>query len=271
MFQQQDAVTSIDKWTVNTSAVTDMYYMFCNCENLTSIDVTNFDTSNVIYMSYMFDNCRDLTSVTGFAGKDMSSCTSMDSMFSQCYDLKTIDFSGADLSSVTDMNNMFSAEGGRLKTADFSGCDLSKVTDIHNMFAFQTNLTAVAFGYYMKNVQNADSAFLNCSSLTSFHNIGFAGDSVNISRLCGNTSTGSIVSKLGDYVFIDGGTITSMDYAFINQPNIEIMNIHSAIGLTAAPTQAFKGCTGLKLLFMSQENEYILAALQTDLPDYDWK
>lgn len=76
---------------------------------------------------------------------------------------------------------------------------------------------------------------------------------------------------MGDNFDIIGGTITSMDYAFINQPNIEIMDIHSAIGLTAAPTQAFKGCTGLKILFMSQENEYILAALQTDLPDYDWE
>lgn len=76
---------------------------------------------------------------------------------------------------------------------------------------------------------------------------------------------------MGKVVDIDGGTITSMDYAFINQPNIEMLDIFSNIGLTAAPTQAFKGCTGLKQLFMSQENEYILAALQTDLPDYDWK
>ena len=62
-----------------------------------------------------------------------------------------------------------------------------------------------------------------------------------------------------------------MDYAFTNQPNIEMLTILSTIGLTAAPTQAFKGCTGLKQLFIPQENEYILAALQTDLPDYDWE
>ena len=50
MFNGQDVVTSIDKWTVDTSAVTNMTFMFHNCRNLTAIDVSNFNTSNVTDM-----------------------------------------------------------------------------------------------------------------------------------------------------------------------------------------------------------------------------
>ena len=278
----------------NTSNVTSMISMFYGCRALTSINIEHFDFSNVTSMISMFYGCRALTSVTGFAGKDIHSCTDVNNMFFDCDNIKDFDFSGAnlsgvtdmstmfercnpesvsfknaDLSSVTDMSRMFFVQGGRLKTADFSGCDLSKVTDISSMFAFQTNLTEVNFGLNMDNVQNADSAFLNCSSLRDFPRIHFAGDSVNISRLCAVAGgSGAMIGDLGNYPDISGGTITSMDYAFANQPNMEMIGLFSNIGLTAAPTQAFAGCSGLKKVYTTQpENEYILAALNTDLPD----
>ncbi len=39
----------------DTSNVTDMSYMFCDCSGLASLDITNFKTSNVRDMSCMFD------------------------------------------------------------------------------------------------------------------------------------------------------------------------------------------------------------------------
>lgn len=293
MFYGCSSLTALDASKFNTSNVTNMSKMFYNCSSLTAIDVSNFNTSNVTSMTSMFYQCRALTSVTGFAGKDIHSCTNVDGMFYDCDNIKDFDFSGANLSgvtdistmfsscnpesvsfknanlsSVTDMSGMFSVQGGRLKTVDFSGCDLSKVTDIHNMFAFQTNLTAVNFSDKMRNVQNADSAFLNCSSLRNFPRFHFAGDSVNISRLCAVAGgSGAMIGELANYPNILGGTITSMDYAFTNQPNIQMIGL-SGIGLTAAPTQAFAGCSGLEKVYTTQaENEYILAALNTDLPD----
>ena len=292
MFNDCRGLTAIDVSKFNTSNVTSMTSMFYRCQALASINIEHFDFSNVTSMTSMFYGCRALTSVTGFAGKDIHSCTDVNNMFYDCDNIKDFDFSGAnlsgvanmstmfscnpesvsfknaDLSSVTDMHGMFSVQGGRLKTADFSGCDLSKVTNIQNMFAFQTNLTAVNFGDKMENVQNADSAFLNCSSLRDFPRIRFAGDSVNISRLCAvSGGSGAMIGELANYPNILGGTITSMDYAFTNQPNIQMIGL-SGIGLTAAPTQAFAGCTGLEKVYTTQaENEYILAALNTDLPD----
>lgn len=62
-----------------------------------------------------------------------------------------------------------------------------------------------------------------------------------------------------------------MDYAFMNQPNITSINLFRFdINLTAAPTNAFAGCSNLETVSVKAENEYILSALQTDLPDKKW-
>ena len=37
-----------------------MYGMFFGCKSLTNIDLSNFNTQNVTDMSYMFDECNSL-------------------------------------------------------------------------------------------------------------------------------------------------------------------------------------------------------------------
>jgi len=41
--------------------VTDMKYMFRDCSSLTNLGVSNWNTSNVTNMSAMFCNCINLT------------------------------------------------------------------------------------------------------------------------------------------------------------------------------------------------------------------
>ena len=258
----------------NTSNVTSMTSMFYGCRALTSINIEHFDFSNVTSMTSMFYGCQALTSVTGFAGKDMSSCKSMMNMFLNCYNLKTIDFSGANLSSVTNMSNMFDNLGdmsiAKLETADFSGATISSVTDMSNMFRDQAKLTTVK-GVFNGAVQNMDSMFMRCSSFDSITDIRItaAGDSINITRFMACISPAGVYSNDMNIFYGSGssGTITSMDYAFTNQPNITTIDLYDFdINLTAAPTSAFAGCSALRTV-MVKENEHILAALQTDLPD----
>lgn len=53
-------ITKIVKWTIDTSNVTSMRYMFSNCSNLTSLDLSSFDTSNVTAIGDMFYYCSKL-------------------------------------------------------------------------------------------------------------------------------------------------------------------------------------------------------------------
>lgn len=53
--------------------------MFYHCSKLTSVVLSNFDTSNVTNMTTMFCNCTNLTTIKGVI--DMKSCTE------ECYDM----------------------------------------------------------------------------------------------------------------------------------------------------------------------------------------
>ena len=90
----------------DTSAVTNMSYMFDNCSNLTTLDLSNFNTSSVTSMGFMFYNCQRLKSldVTNF---NTSSVTRMDRMFSECRSIASLDVSNFDTSAVTDISDMF--------------------------------------------------------------------------------------------------------------------------------------------------------------------
>lgn len=85
-----DLITNFSQ--LDTSKVTDMRNMFCDCTNLTTIP--QFNTSNVTNMKEMFYNCSNLTTIPQI---DTSSCTNMAYMFGDCHNLRIID--------ITHMNN----------------------------------------------------------------------------------------------------------------------------------------------------------------------
>ena len=80
--------------------VTNMSYMFYNCNNLTSLDVSNFDASKVTRMNYMFYGCNKLTSLD-VSNWNTSNVTTMAYMFFGCTKLTSLDMSNCDVSKVT--------------------------------------------------------------------------------------------------------------------------------------------------------------------------
>ena len=84
----------------DTANVTNMNYMFGNCNNLMLIP--EFNTTNVTDMSNMFRDCRKLTSIPEF---NTTNVTNMSNMFSGCNNLTSIP--EIDTANVTDMNYMF--------------------------------------------------------------------------------------------------------------------------------------------------------------------
>ena len=69
---------------LNTSEVTDMSYMFSECENLASLDVSSFDISKVTNMDWMFAGCTSLKTI--YCDEDWSKNESVESsaMFFLC-------------------------------------------------------------------------------------------------------------------------------------------------------------------------------------------
>ena len=99
-------ILSISKWKIDTSQVTNMYYMFSECKSLTSLDLSSFDSSNATEMSGMFSGCQSLTSLdlTSFATNNV---TSMNGICDGCKSLTSLDLSSFDSSNATEMGYMF--------------------------------------------------------------------------------------------------------------------------------------------------------------------
>ena len=116
----------------DTSKVTDMRYMFFDCESLQSLDLSNFDTSKVTDMTSMFSGCNSLQSVD-LSNFDTSKVSNMTSMFCGCNSLRSLDLSSFDTSKVTDMRYMFE-NCNSLRSLDLSNFDTSKVTNMTDMF-----------------------------------------------------------------------------------------------------------------------------------------
>lgn len=140
----------------NTTGITDMSYMFYNCNALTTVPL--FDTSKVTDMKSMFDTCISLISVPLF---DTSSVTDMSLMFWHCTSLTTVPL--LDTSNVTSMYGMFE-EDKSLTSVPL--LDTSNVTDMHAMFWGCTKLTSVPL-FDTSNATDMGGMFEECTSLTS--------------------------------------------------------------------------------------------------------
>ena len=73
---------------LNTEDVTDMSYMFYNCQNLNSLDLTSVNTAKVGNMSNMFYNCSALTTIYVSDEFVTEQVGDGSNMFSYCTNLK---------------------------------------------------------------------------------------------------------------------------------------------------------------------------------------
>ena len=121
----------LEKFGLDTSNVSDMTSMFCNCHHLTSLDLSGFVTSAVTDMNGMFFSLP-VTSLD-VSCLNTSSVTSMKEMFYQMSNITNLDLSNFDTSIVTDMTRMFSA-CVRLGNLNLSNWDLTNVTTSTKMF-----------------------------------------------------------------------------------------------------------------------------------------
>ena len=189
MFYSCSKLTSLDLSSFNTEKVTSMADMFDNCSKLTDLDLSSFNTANVESMGYMFDNCSKLTSLD-LSSFNTEKVTTMYGMFAYCSKLTSLDVSSFNTAKVKDMNWMFE-NCSKLTSLDLSSFNTANVESMGYMFGNCTKLkTVYASSLFTTNaVSWSDSMFYNCTSL-----VGGAGTKYNASH----------IDKT--YARIDGGT-----------------------------------------------------------------
>ena len=138
-----------------TSNVTNMSYMFKDCEYLQSIPKLN--TDNVTNMEWMFQGCSNLKTIPLL---NTSNVTKMAHMFAKCINLQTIP--QLNTSNVTNMELMFD-ECGILQT--IPKLNTNKVKNMNSMFKDCTNLQTIP-QLDTSNVTDMQSMFYDCGIKT---------------------------------------------------------------------------------------------------------
>ena len=178
----QSALRSVDLSEFDTSQVTDMSYMFYECNKLTGLDLSHFNTGNVTDMNHMFDFSNGITSLN-LSNFNTSNVTDMSCMFGDSYwvtaeerdhGLTRLDLSSFDTANVTNMSGMFAGCSSLMELIFGDHFDTGKVTDMSFMF---TNCRKLSYldvsGFKTNNVKDMWAMFSGCSSLTELAVSGF--------------------------------------------------------------------------------------------------
>ena len=106
MFQNCEAITSLDISFLYTQHVEIMWDMFKNCKGLRYLYLNNFDTTEVTDMESMFEGCSTITSLY-LQNFDTPKVQYMNKMFKDCYNLRIVNLKNIKSDSLGTMNQMF--------------------------------------------------------------------------------------------------------------------------------------------------------------------
>ena len=164
MYVKQDDVLKVPVFFYSN------YNGFSNDEGIKilSIDKWNIDTSNVTDMNSMFSSCSSLNTLD-LSNFNTSNVTNMGGMFYSCSSLKTLDLSNFNTSNVNDMGQMF-YNCTELASLDLRSFDTRDVKYMFYMFYGCSSLTSLdlrSFDTY--NVINNTYMFHSCSKLNKLY------------------------------------------------------------------------------------------------------
>lgn len=167
----------------NTSNVTNMQNLFYGCR-LKSIPAIN--TQNVTDMSFMFRDCNKLSSVPVL---DTSNVSNMHSMFGGCNSLTSVPL--LNTSNVINMRDMFR---GCSSFIEIPALDTGKVVDMSGMFAYCSSLKKIPL-LDTKSCKDMTEIFRECSSITEIPELN-TGNVTDMDHMFGGCTSLAIVPML---------------------------------------------------------------------------
>ena len=194
MFMDCQNLIDLDLSSFNTSNVTSLWQTFANCSSIIKINLNNWNTNKVTNMASMFSNCKKLTNID-VSNFNTDNVTNMSSMFLNCSSLTHLNLGNFNTGKVTEMSQMFLG-CSKLSNLDLKNFNVSNVTNMYEMFHNCSGLTNLDLsGWNTKNLINMSMMFQNCSNLTS----------LNLSSF--NTSNVTTMYQL----FVGCSKLTSLD------------------------------------------------------------
>ena len=207
MFCECNKLKKLNLTLFNTKNVENMSSMFDSCENIKKLDLSSFNTKNVVDMSYMFNKCYKLIDIN-LISFDTNNVTDMEGMFNQCKNLTKLDLSKFNTNKVTDMSGMFQF-CEKIKKLDLTSFQTKNVLTMNNMFAFCKNIKKLDLSSFdTEIVTDMYGMFNSCENLTD----------INISSF--NTKNVYIL----DFMFNECKNLNNLDLSSFNIKNVTTIN-----------------------------------------------
>ena len=232
---------------IDTKKVTDMGYLFANCNNLTEIDTSKFDTSSVTNMKYMFAATKvENLDLSNF---DTSNVTDMYGMFYKDSELKNINIKSFDTSNVTTMKALFHSCSS-LENIDLSNFNTSNVHDYSSMFRNCSSLKNLDLSNFNTiQGENMQYMFFNCNMLENINLSSF--DTSNVNDMQYMFCNCSSLNEL-DITNFDTSNVTNFDSTFRNCNKLTELNLSNFNTSNATLIRGmFYDCSNLKTLDLS--------------------
>ena len=176
-YKIENVDTHLNIFLLKENEITDMSYMFYDCDILSSIsNNSNWITDKVTNMSYMYYNCKALIFLPeSFSSWKTSNVTDMSYMFYGCQSLPNLpslsmlNISEWKTDKVTDMSYMFYG-CENLDSLDISNWNTSKVESFCYIFGECLDLQSLMniFKWDTRNAKDMSYMFYNCQSLNKF-------------------------------------------------------------------------------------------------------
>lgn len=168
MFSNCESLEALDLSTFNTENVTNMSNMFYYCKSLKSLNLSSFNTSKVNYMGSMFHDCESLTALN-LSSFNTENISDYEYMFHCCKSLTALDLSSFNSKEILNTSCMFTGCIA-LKTIDISSFDTSKTTNMSFMFSGCSALETIyaSSAFTTDNVKNDSNMFSTCTKLKNY-------------------------------------------------------------------------------------------------------
>lgn len=183
MFDSCHRLTNINLSHFDTSCVTDMTGMFNACDSLETLDLQTFDTSKVVNMGGMFNNCFSLRQIYFGETFTTEECLSMDSMFHNDAELKSLDLHTFTTDHIKSMRGMFE-NCTNLHELDLSTFHINSGTQLFYTLADAAVNKGNASSWGISDDDRKDPTqhymLLGCTALTKLIAPSFIADDISI-------------------------------------------------------------------------------------------
>lgn len=231
---------------LNTSGVTNMYYMISDFPNLKELDISNFNTADVTNMEG-FLKTNPMLEKINLSNLDTSKVTTMQGLLSGNTSLDNVDISHFNLSSCTSLSGLFYGNSNLTNYKIPKNWGL--VNTMYQIFYGCSKLTSIDLSDVVAtSLKHFGSAFQNCSSLTEVKLNG-----IQCSKISSFDSTFAGCSNLTalDINFFDTSECISFQYTFRNCSKLKEINISNWTSSKVIYVQGtFEGCTSLEKIDM---------------------